>query len=458
MKITFIHILLNQPLRPHSPPLGPLYLVSVLRQAGYDVDFRQFTHLRGTPLSIQMLADFLMSVPDGILATSSMINALPLLLLAIPQVRRRRPGLKVIAGGPGYNGIAESLLSEYPIFDAVATGEAEAIIVSLIEALFTCIPLDFVPGISFKAGGVVRTTPSPQRIGTLDALPYPAFDLIDFGQYHNVPMIASRGCPYSCTFCDVAPAWGRKHRRRSPDDVVAELHFLRERYKCTEVGFVDDLFVLDRSWVRRFCGLLVESGLDMRWRCTGHINLMDDDLLMIMRDAGCEAVFFGIESGSDRVLRQIEKGFCVDKILDTVQRTLLQIAVNANLMWGFPEETPSDIEQTIWLRHELARLGASCSLVFLAPLASASLYRTNIGGTTPLVFSPGSPNIFYGDYVDLIVEDRQRINSMISASPNLFCAFYYYQSKHLEEIWERIRLEFAAEWVQSFANPAWEMV
>jgi radical SAM superfamily enzyme YgiQ (UPF0313 family) len=174
--------------------------------------------------------------------------------------------------------------------------------------------------------------------------------------------------------------------------------------------------------------------------------------------AGCEAVFFGIESGSDRILRGIEKGFGVDKILDTVRRTVPHMTVNANLMWGFPGETPDDTDRTLKLRRELEQLGVSCSLIFLAPLSSAPLYRASSEKAELLTFSPRSPNIFYEDYDDLIPEDRPRIDSMISASPKLFCAFYYFRSEHLEQVWDRVRFELAAERINSFANAPWQTV
>ncbi len=436
MKITFLHVLINQVERPHSPPLGPLYLVSVLREAGFDVSFRQFAHVKGTPLRCEDLARS-MSGDAEVLAISSMIDALPLILMTLARVRRLEPGRTVVAGGPGYEGIGEKVLKTFDVFDIVARGESESNVVPLMQAIRDGSDLGRVPGICYRDGDDMRTTPRPKRIENLDSLPLPAFDLVNFSDYRYVPMIASRGCPFRCTFCDVAPAWGRLHRCRSPENLLSEMAALAREHGVTKIGFVDDLFVVDRRWVRRFCELKIASGLTTEWRCNGHVNLMDEDMLDLMKAAGCVATFFGIESGSDRVLKKIKKAFTVEKALETVERTLSRFPVHTNLLWGFPFETEDDLRQTLALRRRLTRMGVEPTLVMLAPLASSPLYSEK----DPLHFDPDVPNMFYADYADLEESVRPGLNALLRSDSHIFSAFHHFPSPYLDKAIELVSFE-----------------
>jgi len=441
IRICFVHILLDQQGKPHSPPLGALTLVEILRQAGHDVSFLQFCHRRGTPLSWQDLAAALDGSHD-VVAASLMLNALPLLALAARQVRAMRPHMRIVAGGAGFAGTATAVLEAIPALDAVATGESEQIIVPLMAALRDCGDLSTVPGLAVRLDGRVIQTPPPPLIDRLDEIPPPALDLIRLDDYHHVPLWASRGCTYACTFCDLAPSGGRRHRRRSPENVVAALSQLQLVHGVNRVGFVDDLFVLDRNWVRRFCELKRQAGLDARWRCTAHVRLLDDDLLATMADAGCDSVFIGAESGSDRTLGAINKPFTTAQAEQTLNMAASYVAVQTNLLWGFPFETADDVQQTLLFRRRLIEAGIGVEMVMLAPLALAPI---TLKAGNLAVFSPSAPNIFYRTYADLVETERAELLATLRAHPQAYGAFYHFPVPHLEQTVAQLECEMLTD-------------
>jgi radical SAM superfamily enzyme YgiQ (UPF0313 family) len=429
VKIRFVHFLINQSGKPHSPPLGPLYLVEVLRRNGFDVELVEYVHRRGTTLAAAPLT----AAMDGdcdVVAVSCMINVLPVLMLALRALRTRQPHTIVVAGGPGFGGIAAELLGGFDAIDAVAIGESESIVGPLMRALQARRPLHEVPGLFFREGGKVVATARPPLVADLDTIPFPAFDLVSVKRYQHVGVLGTRGCPFRCTFCDVAPAWLRQHRKRSPENIVAELSWLHDK-GVRRVGFVDDLFIIDRAWVRSFCRALLRSGLQMAWRCNTHVNLMrDESLLALMRDAGCDCVFFGIESGSDRILKAIKKGFSAADALDAVDRASKYFALQSNLIWGFPFETPDDVRATLDLKDALDDRGVEVALPMAAPLADSELYAAC---RSRIRFSTSAPNMFFMDYAEMRADERRLVERIIVANPHAMSAFHHFEYPHLAE-------------------------
>ncbi|MEA2625062.1 MAG: anaerobic magnesium-protoporphyrin monomethyl ester cyclase [Candidatus Binatota bacterium] len=429
MKIKLVHVLINQPGKLHSPPLGALYLAAVLRQNGFEIELADYGHLRGTPLRSSDLTRVLDDDAD-VVAVSCMINVLPLLLRSLQELRRNRPHKKIVVGGPGFGGIASELVCRFDCIDAVAVGESESIIVPLMRALENRRSLHDVPGIEFRENGAVVSTPRPPLIAELDDIPLPAFEMVTIGDYQHVGIEATRGCPFHCTFCDVAPAWLRKHRTRSPENVIREMSIL-SRNGVGEVAFVDDLFVIDQQWVRSFCRSLLRSGVRMQWRCNAHINLVrDEGLLQLMQDAGCDCIFFGIESGSDRVLAAIKKGFTVAKALKAVERAAKYFEIETNLIWGFPFETGDDVRSTLDLQARLEELGVSVGLCMAIPLADSDLYAAS---RADIRFSPAAPNMLYMDYRELVDEEREPIERIITDNPHALSAFHHFANPRLRE-------------------------
>jgi radical SAM superfamily enzyme YgiQ (UPF0313 family) len=214
-----------------------------------------------------------------------------------------------------------------------------------------------VPGIAYRAeNGEVRRNTPPEPIKNLDELPFLGRDLVlgcDYNTYRVHSMITARGCPYDCAFCSDKRLWRGSVRRRSIANVMAELRQLKETYNPDIVDFVDGTFTYDRRYVADFCQALIDSGLDIKWRCTARYDNLDAELLALMKRSGCTALFLGLESGSDRMLAAVSKKESVADIVK-VGRMISDSGIMAitSVLMGLPDETKEDVEDTISLMKQ----------------------------------------------------------------------------------------------------------
>ena len=283
------------------PPLGPASVAAAARDAGHQVRLLDCTFLgreQAIRLALAARADVV-----GVYAMATMRED----ALWVARRLRARSGL-LVAGGPLPTCEPESFLAD---FDAVVRGEAEQTFVELLRAHAGDAPLAGVAGVSTAAGS------APDRPATreLDALRAPARDLLPNAAYvrHGrrrlgfavTTVMSTRGCPYACEFCSNV-VHGRSYREHSPRRVVDEMEqSLRLGYD--RIAFADDVFTMRREHVTGVCGEIGRRGLDVAWECLARVDGLDSGLAAIMRRAGCRTVFFGLESGSDEILRLMRK-------------------------------------------------------------------------------------------------------------------------------------------------------
>lgn len=415
---------------PRSVPTGPLYIASVLERAGYAVDFREYTFGSFGDLDAKK---FLPTLDDSadIVGLSCISDAMPFVIDALEKFRRKHPEKTVVLGGPGPSGVAREIIRTFPFIDIVVVGEGEATIVEVMDCLRNGDRRDLahVGGICYRDGEDVCATPVRERVADLDTLPFPDYGKLDMEKYSLVNIVFSRGCPYQCTFCDVSPMWQRKHVRRSIDGVIDEIRYLRDRYGKTNFEFTDETFVLKKDEVIRFCESLRREQLGVKWACTGRVNLITDDLLAELRSSGCQALFFGIESGSDSVLRDIRKNFTSRQALEVLTRSSESLRVVASFIWGFPTESARDLLRTMAMMIYLSQIGVDCRLNRLAPFALTPLYETY---RNDLIY----PEI---QYVSSSTDPFKTLNynrdiaALVEKHPSVFPEFFWLPTKQLEE-------------------------
>lgn len=428
MNIAFHHLLINQSGRAHSPPLGVLTLVQILKNQQYPCSFHQYLHVRGTILDPNQLARQILDQP-GVAAVSTMINGLPLLVLALRIVKKEDPEKVIIVGGPGMTGIAYEVISMFPEIDMVAYGEGDSQIVQIAEWIHKKRKPEDIAGVCFRQDGEVIKTDQAARIQDLDQIPLMDLSEIDLDDYGGFPVMSSRGCPFKCSFCDVAPSWGRKNTRRSVEHVLDELDYLYEHVGIRSVAFVDDLFIINRAWVEDFCKQKIERGNQMIWRANGHINLATEELVSIMAEAGCESMFYGVESGSDEVLDKIVKNFTIKKAVEVLQMTSRYMITNLNLIWAYPFESTWDLRETLKYHEFFKEKELRCSLVMLAPLQSAPITDEY----EDLVLEFKYPNIFLLDYYELSAKFGLEFEQLLMSNSKVFSAFYSFNSDLLPQ-------------------------
>lgn len=452
--ITFHHILINQHTKAHSPPLGVLSLIATLKRYGKNARLEQYVHIRGQTLSPDDLAKKIINTA-GYPAISTMVNGLPLVILALRIVSKLCPQKKVIIGGPGLNEISEHIIALSDNIELVCYGEGERQILFIQDYLDGKIRINEVPGIAYRKEKKILKTLAAERVLNIDTLPNPSFDEVNLSEYKNFPIMSSRGCPLKCSFCDVSPSWGRKNTHRSPLSVANEIKASVEKYNIKEFGFVDDLFTLNKRWVIDFCNELIKMRLNVKWKANSHINFCNKEMISLMAKAGCSSVFMGVESGSDETLKKIQKYFTVEKALNKITELSDKIDIHTNLIWGFPFETLEDINKTINLQNKLESMGVNSELIMLSPLAAAPLTKEGY----KLTYNRTSENIFIKDYNELDVKYISDFDDLVKSNSIAFSAFYIFED-HLYH--KKIEMLESNRLIKSLlkekSNQPWERV
>ena len=425
----------------HEPhvPLGCLYLIRALEDRGFDVDFRdyQFHAGNGDPFDLKAFARFCASTAP-IIGLSCMANLLPFAILAARELRRQYPNCTLIFGGVGPKGVEESLLERFKWIDIIYRGEGEIGAPLLLQALKERQSLDRVPNITYRKGGVIVSNPECARVRDLDSLPFPAYEKTRLDSYQAHGLIASRGCPYPCEFCSVMPFWNRVSTVRSPKNVVREMRWLHDRHGADYFLFQDEYFLSSKSWMLAFCRALKAARLGVRWKSYGRVNLVDRQVMEAMADAGCVQLRFGIESGSDRVLNMIRKGFTAaqaTKMVGLAGRIFPE--VETFFIWGFPFETAEDFHQTLFQMIGFRLLGVRVLPSLLSFLPQTTLYQRH-RANLQLEFRPDlipeivltGHEVVLGDGRAKPVRQQRQIFDLIRQHPDIFPGFLHHDAKN----------------------------
>ncbi len=263
----------------------------------------------------------------------------------------------VFAGGPHFSHSAKDALEKVVGLDAIVIGEGEITAWELLQNFLNnrnIHSFNNINGCAFRdEDGKVIITPSRSAMADLDEIPGPAWHLFDMNKYHGIlsaegktraiGVISSRGCPYQCVFC--ANALDRRVRYHSPKRFVDEVEFLHKEYGFHGFNFQDDSFTVNTNHVKQICEEILIRNLKIKWYCSLRINNVSMDLLRSMKEAGCVALGYGIETGSDRLLKIIKKGITRVQIREAVKITkeLGFRYVGFLLMTSLPSQTLEDI-------------------------------------------------------------------------------------------------------------------
>jgi anaerobic magnesium-protoporphyrin IX monomethyl ester cyclase len=343
------------------PPLGTLYAASYMRSRGYEVD-----------LFDAMLAESESEWDQALERTRPRIAVLyednfnylsKMCLLRMRQAAfamlgmARQRGCTVIVAGSDASDHAQAYFSAGA--DYVLIGEGEQTLGELVDHLLRDgPPLEDILGLAFKRGDEVVINPRRPDLKELDALPFPAWDLVDLRRYqtiwyerqgyYSMNLATSRGCPYHCNWC-AKPIWGQRYHVRSPENVVAELAWLKRAYKPDHVWFVDDIFGLVPGWMERFADLVEQQNARLPFKSLQRVDLiLKGDTIDALRRAGAQRIWMGAESGSQKILDAMEKGTQVENIYEAARRLhAAGIEVGFFLQFGYPGETRQDIEKTL---------------------------------------------------------------------------------------------------------------
>ncbi|MBI4691259.1 MAG: cobalamin B12-binding domain-containing protein, partial [Nitrospirae bacterium] len=356
------------------PPLGIAYLAAVLEEKGYKVSIIDaFAEM----MDINRVEDRIKAVSPDVIGITGMT---PVIDNALRVARISRKHAKhIVLGGPHVSVVGKKIFEQCPDIDYAVRGEGETIIASLMDALGSGKGIGNVPGI------ITRDIENPPAsfVDNLDSIPFPARHLLPNERYRYIlssgkitTMFTSRGCPYHCIFCDKA-VFGSKWRARSAANVLDEIELINRDLRVNSIIFYDDLFTLKKERVIEVCQGILEKGLRIEWKCEGRVNIVDDDVLKLMRRAGCSMIAYGVESGNRKGLDYLNKGTNVAQIKRAFELTRKAgIKPMAYFVLGIPVETYEDELRTIDFAKEIRPAYAQFSV--LSPTPGTRLYEDAI--------------------------------------------------------------------------------
>lgn len=295
--------------------------------------------------------------PD-LIGITAMTSTLPSAYKVAEICKQVNQEVPIVFGGP-HPTIQPDKVIENENVDYVVVSEGERTIVELVEQLKSDNTLlQNINGLVFKMNGSVHFNPPQSFISNLDELPFPARDLVLRPELYTPSemsaLVTSRGCPYPCTYCSAKSIWTRKVRFRSIENVIKEMKEIKETYNNDGFVFDDDSFSVNKKRTMELCQQIIQAKLNTMWTCYSRVDLIDQELLEMMKKSGCIRISFGIESGSERVRDLMKKGITREQIFRAIELTRKnKIEVSTCFMVGLPYETKEDILETIKMVKEL---------------------------------------------------------------------------------------------------------
>lgn len=338
-----------------SPPLGLAYIAANLEKNGIKTKIIDAPTLNLS--SKEILSKTKRFKPDFV-GISVTMQSYKMACDHLKDLKKLLPKSKFVFGGPIVTFESEKILKEQKELDFCVRGEGEETLVELIKSQSLGKSPREVLGLTWrKSGRVIRNKERP-LIANLDTLPFPAWHLLPMEKYRGsadlgggrpfTTVIASRGCIFNCRFCAATIMW-KGQRRRSVPNVLDEIEKLVSKYHIRYLHFPDDLLLAKKSFAMEFCqGLIGRSLNNIHWSCNGRVNLMDWELLKMLKKAGCVCVFYGVESGNQKILEAIDKRVTLAQIAKAVKMThKAGMRVSGSLLVGYPGESEKTIRQTV---------------------------------------------------------------------------------------------------------------
>jgi anaerobic magnesium-protoporphyrin IX monomethyl ester cyclase len=353
------------------PPLGLAYLAASLESAGHEVRVvdaigeglehvwqRDTFTLRG--LDFDQIVERIDPTADVIGMGIMFSCAWPVLRELVSRIKARYPDKPLILGGEHPTALPELCFSQSPC-DYIARGEGEETLLEFCNRIARGADPGDVPGLICRDGDDLRTNPARKRIRELDDIPLPAWQHFDvaryiaYGQPHgsadgrSMPMLATRGCPFQCTFCGSPGMWGTTWRARDPQQVVDEIESYMQRYGANDFHFEDLTAVVRKDWVLAFSQEVLRRGLKISWQLPSgtRSEAIDDEVARAMYASGCRQFTYALESGSEEILKRIKKRINLPAAFRSADAAMRAgIRVQCVFILGFPGETWRQMAQT----------------------------------------------------------------------------------------------------------------
>lgn len=363
-------------------PIGLAVLAAVTRDKGHETEILDCAALNmGYSLALRAILN---KKPGYVGLTATTVCMFHVAKLA-QMIKKADKKIKILLGGPHLTALPEETMRKFPYFDIGVLGEADITIGELLEALDSNSDLSNIKGLIYKKGNKFIKTAPRDFIKDLDTLPMPAYDLLpDITKYYMPPanslyrlpsasIITSRGCPMQCTFC-ANVVFGNRCRAHSAEYVMKMIKHLYHKYGIREIQIYEDNFVAYRERLIKLCNLLIKEKLDLNWWCMASVNLVNPEILRLMKKAGCWQIAYGCESGSQEILDLYKKNVTIERIEKALKCTKeAGISTKGFFMLGGPGETKETMQRTIDFIRRLPL--DEFHITYFTPLPGSEIYR-----------------------------------------------------------------------------------
>ncbi|MBU0962504.1 MAG: B12-binding domain-containing radical SAM protein [Nanoarchaeota archaeon] len=364
------------------PPIGLGYLAAYLKNKVKNINIAILDCLK-EKYDHKKFSEYIKETRPNVVGMTAFTMEIESAIKCCEEIKNIDKNIITIIGGPHASNDAEHVLCNENV-DFIFKGEAELGFYELIESLKNKKSFSKVANLGYKEKGKMKFN-EMRFIDNLDEISYPDYELMKFSEYPKMyfmkkypsaPILTSRGCPFSCTFCSAGKLSGKKFRYRTPKNIIEEIRFLKEKYHIKEFEIWDDNFSMNKERAMEFCNLLIKENINLEWWCPNglRIETLDEELLKRMKESGCYAMAVGIESGSEKIQKDMKKFLNFDKVREIVNLAhKIGIRTQGFFIIGYPTETKEDILKTIKFAKELPLDRASFSL--FQPLVGSDIYE-----------------------------------------------------------------------------------
>ena len=338
------------------PPVGLAYLASFIKKYGYEVEIIDANALN---ISKEELIDIIVDHPSMIIGFTSVTATINLVCRICDKIKEKSDKVLII-GGQHATFKAEEILTGCKSIDYIVRGEGEMTLLRLLHRLKINKTAKGLTGITYYENNKIITNPARPPITDINKIPFPAWELLPRSKYRLNgfqdigfqgeqlgKLISTRGCPNKCTFCSSAHFWG-KPRFRNVDNIFEELVYLTQKLKVKHIDFMDDCLTIPVSRFRELCNRIIESNLNFKWSCYSRVQNINEELVQLMKKAGCFMVLLGIESGNQEIINSIKKNITLEQVTNAVKLfKKYDIDCLGFFMIGLPDDTEATVHETV---------------------------------------------------------------------------------------------------------------
>ena len=384
------------------------------------------THRENIQETLEQMTEYMLSFSPRLVGFYTICNSFITVLELARRVYERSPETRIIFGGPHASVTADICLKSFPFLTAVCRGESERTFLPLVTALLEGGDLAGIPGITYRRNGEIVENPAAPLLTDEELGQYTVFDRQpdEKGEIRDIALEGGRGCPFSCTFCSTSSFWERHFRIKPVDTMIAEMDRFHELYQTVHFSIEHDNFTCRRSHIAEFCRKLIERGSPYRWRCSSRVDVLDGEIIRMMKEAGCTNIFLGVETGSPRMQKILRKNLKLEDVCTrAAEIRKADMLTTVSLIYGLPDETTEDLRQTIALAEKL----------YLAGAWDVELHRFFPLPRTEETEKVKKRMYFDEKDVDLSIYNRTVIDEegveLIRAYPELFTQYYTFHSE-----------------------------